>query len=88
MHFPVLDMLRKEQEQKKNISVEKDDFVQGTANNTGEKVTNGTNLTQTNGSHKAVLSNALNEKIKKRKVSLFLSYTTPGIFHSTTSFVE
>ena len=26
MHFPVLDMLRKEQEQKKNISVEKDDF--------------------------------------------------------------
>ena len=60
------------------VSVEKDDFVQGTPNNTGEKVTNGTNLTQTNGGHKAVLSNALNEKIKKRKVSLFLLYTTPG----------
>jgi len=26
MQFPVLDMLRKEQEEKKNISVEKDDF--------------------------------------------------------------
>ena len=74
------------------VSVEKDDFVQGTANNTGEKVTNGTNLTQTNGGHKAVLSNALNEKIKKRKVSLFLSCTAPGripdYFSRQYSFVD
>ena len=54
------------------VSVDKDDFVQGTANNKGEKVTNGTNSTQTNGSNKAVLSDALNEKIKKRKVYLLL----------------
>ena len=42
------------------VSINKDDLVQGASNNKGEKIANGTG--------KTVLSDALNEKIKKRKV--------------------
>jgi len=49
------------------VSITKDDLVQGANNSSGEKNANGSKLAYTNGNSKAILSDSLNEKLKKRK---------------------
>ena len=52
------------------VSINKDDLVQEASNNRGENTANGTKFIHTNGTSKGSFSDAFNEKIKKRTVSL------------------
>ena len=52
------------------VSINKDDLVQEASNNRGENTSNGTKLIHTNGTSKGSFTDAFNEKIKKRTVSL------------------
>ena len=53
------------------VSINKDDLVQEASNNRGENTANGTKFIHTNGTSKGNFSDAFNEKIKKRIVSIF-----------------
>ena len=57
------------------VSINKDDLVQEATNDRGENTANGTKFIHANGICKGSFSDAFNEKIKKRTVSLLRQST-------------